>query len=523
MTLKRPVGILRFNAEVMRDNGAPKEVIEKYLTDNGSSFTQIAAVPTPNENELQRMLASEKDGSFATIVKEAQVASERAKSASAKLEKLKNIQGAARSFAGGLSLNTSDEIESALTGQPVEQIRAEQKQFASEHPTTDLALSFAGGMAPALAGFGATGGAKNLGARILSGAGTGAGLGAVAGFGAGEDGLSNRAESALLSGLIGGGVGAVFPAAMSGLSTAGRVASRVLRGIGKNPQSETQISNFILKNIIAGAGKPGSQAKKDASILLQAAQRGDNAILDAASNLENKMIGMSKMSNPLLVDVAPSPSWSPETPSAQSIINALRTQSKEQAGKEFGAFVAQQPEKTGAGLALNNFFKKNPDAAKIVMANQRRIGEDLTSWQGLQNIEKALRDNLPKSLDTSRAVNRNARILDAIDDLSALRETLFPGQKAIDARYAAAMTAVQEPAEKKAQSFLSQVASGTPYTNNPELSLTGAARLAFTPYIRGKAREMIQYGRLLPEYSGSIDSLLQALGLSGVNAIQTQK
>ena len=131
MTLKRPVGILRFNAEVMRDNGAPKEVIEKYLTDNGSSFTQIAAVPTPNENELQRMLASEKDGSFATIVKEAQVASERAKSASAKLEKLKNIQGAARSFAGGLFLNTADEIESALTGQPVEQIRAEQKQFAS--------------------------------------------------------------------------------------------------------------------------------------------------------------------------------------------------------------------------------------------------------------------------------------------------------------------------------------------------------------------------------------------------------
>ena len=523
MTLKRPVGILRFNAEVMRDNGAPKEVIAKYLADNGSSFMQIAAVPSPNEEEIDRMLASEKDGSFAARVRDAEIARESAEKARARVEKLEKIQGGARSFASGLLLNTADEIESALTGQPVEQIRAEQKQFAEEHPTLDLALSFAGGVAPALAGFGATSGAKNLGARMLSGAATGAGLGAVAGFGAGEDGLSNRAESALLSGLIGGGIGGAFPAATSGLSTAGRVASRVLRGIGKNPQSESQIGNFILKNIISGAGKPGSQAKKDASILLQAVQRGDDAILDAASNLENKMIGMSKMSNPLLADVAPSPSWTPETPSAQNIINALRTQSKEQAGKEFGAFVAQQPEKTGAGLALNNFFKNNPDAAKIVIANQRRIGEDLTSWQGLQNIEKALRDNLPKSLDTSRAVNRNARILDAIDDLSSLRETLFPGQKAVDARYAAAMSAVQEPAEKKAQSFLTQIASGIQYTNNPELSLTGAARLAFTPYVRGKAREMIQYGRLLPAYSGSVDSLLQALGLSGVNAIQTQK
>lgn len=521
--LKRPVGILRYNAEVMRDNGAPQEFIAQYLQDNGSSFEQIMAVPTPNEEQLGRMLASEKDGSFAKLRTAAEEAQKRAESSRKAIERLENIQGGTRAFGSGLFLNFGDEIESAVTGQPVEQIREEQRNFSAKHPNWDLGLTLAGGVAPAIAGFGIPSVAETLGGRMLAGAGIGAGLGAIAGYGAGENGLANRGESALLSGLLGGGVGAVVPAATSTLASTGRIANRIVRGLGKNPADEAKISDFILKDIVAGAGKAGSQAKVDASTLLQAAQRGDEAILNAATNLENKMAGMAKMSNPYLVEAAPQPRWSAQTPSAKKIVEALTTGSKKQAGQEFSEFVAQQPEKTGAGLALNNFFNKNPVAKQIVNVNKRRIGKDLTTYDGLQKIEETLRNNLPKSLDTNRAVNRNAKILDALDDLSNLRETLFPGQKAVDVKYAAAMNAIQEPAEKKAQSFVSQIAAGTPYTNNPELSLTGAARLGFTPYIRGKARELIEYGALKPEYSGSLDKILQGLGFSGLNAILQEK
>ena len=521
--LKRPVGILRYNAEIMRDNGAPKEFIAQYLQDNGSSFEQIIAVPSPNEEERARMLASEKDGSFEKQRSAFEEAKKRSESSRKSLERLEKLQGGVRAFGSGLFLNFGDEIESAITGQPIEQIRKEQSKFASQNPSWNLGLSLAGGLAPAFAGFGAAGTAENLGRRILTGAGIGAGLGSVAGFGAGEGDIASRGENALLSGLLGSGVGAAFPAATSSLASAGRIAGRILRGIGKNPYNESEISDFVLKNIVEGAGKPGSQAKVDASALLQAAQRGDEAILNAATNLENKMTGIAKMSNPYLVETAPQPRWTAQTPSAQKIVDALTTGSKKQASKEFGEFVSQQPEKTGAGLALNNFLKNNPVAKDIIKVNKRRIGEELTTYNGLQKIEETLRNNLPKNLDTSRAVNRNAKILDAIDDLSNLRETLFPGQRAIDTQYAAAINAIQEPAEKKAQSFVSQIATGIPYTNNPELSLTGAARLGFSPYIRGKARELIKQGSLKPDYNGSLDAILQGLGFSGLDALLQEK
>jgi hypothetical protein len=517
--LKRPVGILRYNAEVMRDNGAPQEFIAKYLQDNGSSFEQIIAVPTPNEEERARMLNSEKDGSFIKQRTEFEKAKEQSEASRKSLERLENIQGGVRSFGSGLFLNFGDEAESAITGQPIEEIRKEQNSFASKYPMSNLALSLAGGIAPALTGFGAPNTAATLGGRMLTGAGVGAGLGAVSGYGAGEQNIANRAESALASSLLGGGIGAVVPAATSALASTGRIAGRILRGIGKNPSDEAKIGDFMLKNIVEGAGKPGSQARIDAGVLLQGAQRGDEAILNAATNLENKMVGMSKMSNPYLVESALEPRWTAQTPSVQKIIESLTTGSKKQASKEFGEFVSKQPEKTGAGLVLNSFFKRNPVAKEIVRVNQRRIGDELTTYNGLQKIEETLRNNLPKTLDTSRAVNRNAKILDAIDDLSSLRETLFPGQKAIDAKYAAAINAIQEPSEKKAQSFISQIATGVPYTNNPELSLTGAARLGFSPYIRGKARELIERGSLRPEYKGSLDSILQGLGFSGLDAI----
>ena len=112
----RPVGILRYNAEVMRNNGAPQEVIAKYLKDNGSSFMQISAVPHPNDEQVARMLQSEKDGTFAAGKKTIADAAERIKKAESNTEKLAIAQGIFRGIGDGLLWGTADEIESAIMG-----------------------------------------------------------------------------------------------------------------------------------------------------------------------------------------------------------------------------------------------------------------------------------------------------------------------------------------------------------------------------------------------------------------------
>lgn len=521
--MKRPAGILRYNAEIMRDNGASQQDIEKYLSDNDASWDVILAVPKPKQNELQRMLDSEKDGSFAKLSADAAAAGERAQKSRELTNRLSNIQGGIRAVAQGLSLNTADEIEAALTGQPVEQIRAEQRAFEKAHPNWALGLELAGGLAPAVATLGSSAAmpTASLGSRMLAQGAIGAGLGATAGFAGGEGGLENRAEGALFGGGVGAGIGALTPALMSGASAATRAVGRTIRGLGDNAASESQIADAILRNVVEAAGKPGATAKKNANVLFQAAQRGDEGILEAATNLENKIAGMRAMREPGLVESAPNPRWSSDTPSASRIMEAYDTAARRQAGADFAAFVANQPDKTGAGLVINEYFKRNPIAASIVQANQRRVGQELTTYEGLQKVEDVLRRNLPKNFDSSRAVNRSAKIEDALDDLSDIREVLFPGQKAIDAEYAAAMNAVQAPAQKVADARVAQIASGVPQTMTPEISLTGVGRLAFTPYVRGRARELIQRGSLRPEYGGSVDKILQALGLSGYNTITT--
>lgn len=520
-TAKRPVGILRFNAERMRDNGAPVEMIEQYLADNGVDFNVISAVPTPNENERARMLASEQDGSWTKGQQELENAAAKAEKSREKLETLQGVQGGVRSFGNGLLLNYGDELESYLTGQDVDEIRKEQSDWSRKNPTLDLALGIAGGVAPTLAGFGAGGATmgKTALTRMLMGAGTGAGLGAVAGYGAGTGDWANRLESAGYGSLFGGGIGAVAPLAIGGV---GRAAGRIARGIKKGP-SEKEVGDFILNDIVAGAGRPGAGAQNDASVLFQAIQDGDASIQNAARNLQNKMLAMSAQRNPEIVELALNPNWTAETPSAQNIMRALTTDSKRAASEKFGEFVAQQPDKTGAGLAVNEFFKRNPVAKNIVIANRRRIGEDLTTYNGLQKIEDTLNRNLPKSLDNSRVVNRNAQILDAIEDLSALREVLFPGQRVMDATYRASVGGVNDTAQKTAQAYMSQLASGVANPTNLEVSLTGASKFGLKPYVRGRARELIERGVLEPDRTSFGEQLLQSLGFDTYRTLEQER
>lgn len=222
MENKRPVGILRYNAEIMRNNGAPQDVIAKYLADNGSSFAQITAVPSPNQEQINRMLASEKDGTFAAGQQTIRDSIERAKEAKNSYESKAIWQGIFRGLGDGLLWGTADEIESAITGQPVKEIRAEQAEFTQKHPVMGIGSIVGGAMLNPTGAIGGAARGASLGEKIVRGALQGGAQGALYGFGSGEDGVGNRLINAGKVGGTGAIVGAVLPIVAEGVKAVGR-------------------------------------------------------------------------------------------------------------------------------------------------------------------------------------------------------------------------------------------------------------------------------------------------------------
>lgn len=205
MSNTRPVSILRYNAENMRNNGAPQDVIAKYLADNGSSFQQIMSVPVPTQDVLDRALASEKDGSFAerrNIIEESQ---KRNTENYEKIAKNEVRLGKARALGSGLLYDFADEAESAMTGQPLAEIKAERQKFAQEHPVANVAYGFAGALAnPVRIPF-ANPAVTTLGKMGQSAAQAGL-YGTLYGLGSG-DGIEDRVKQALKQGAMSAAIG----------------------------------------------------------------------------------------------------------------------------------------------------------------------------------------------------------------------------------------------------------------------------------------------------------------------------
>lgn len=275
----RPVGILRYNAEKMRDNGAPANVISQYLADNGSSIEQIAAVPTPNPQELERMLASEKDGSFAKLRQDAIEATAQADESRQNTEKLATAQGVARGFGNGLLWGFADEIESGLTGQDVNQIRAEQQQFADDHPVMNIGSTVVGAIANPTGAIGGAARGATLRNKIVRGALQGAGQGALYGFGAGEDGIENRIASALDSATTGAVIGGAVPVVAEGIKAVGR-----------------GIANFT--GLASGAGGESVKRAFDAgrrnSQTFKTAMRGSNNVFNVVDEADDAIRKMEQ-------------------------------------------------------------------------------------------------------------------------------------------------------------------------------------------------------------------------------------
>lgn len=163
------------------------------------------------------------------------------------------LGAAARSAFQGMTFGAGDEIVAGVASaldpnlSYDQYLTAERKRLGmgrDQYPKTALASEIAGAMA--LPGAAMKGMAEaSLPVRMAAGAGLGAGGGAAYGFMSGEGGLSNRANEALSSGLIGGGIGAgipvlgsMFKAAVKHLS-----AARAAREAGKRTASATGVSN----------------------------------------------------------------------------------------------------------------------------------------------------------------------------------------------------------------------------------------------------------------------------------------
>lgn len=275
----RPVGILRYNAEKMRDNGAPANVISQYLADNGSSIEQIAAVPTPNPQELERMLASEKDGSFAKLRQDAVDAAAQADKSRRNTERLATAQGVARGFGNGLLWGFADEIESGLTGQDVNQIRAEQQQFADDRPVMNIGSTVVGAIANPTGAIGGAARGATLGTKIVRGALQGAGQGALYGFGAGEDGIENRIASALDSAKAGAVIGGAVPVVAEGIKAAGRGIANIT-GLTSGAGGESVKRAF-------DAGRRNSQTFKTA-------MRGSNNVFNVVDEADDAIRKMER-------------------------------------------------------------------------------------------------------------------------------------------------------------------------------------------------------------------------------------
>jgi hypothetical protein len=410
MNNKRPVGILRYNAEIMRNNGAPKEVIQKYLTDNGSSFDQIVAVRTPNRDELSRMLESEKDGSFAAQQQAFNEASERSKRAAETTEGMKQAQGGLRAFGNGLFFGAGDEVESLVTGTPVEQIRAEQKQYVKDNPYKSTAYNVVGAIANPVSRMLPAAKGASLGSKIAQGALQGAGYGAAYGFGEGEGGFENRLANALKQGKTGAVIGGAIPVAIEGVKMGGKLLADVA-GQTSGAGGET------LKRAYE-AGTRNSRTFTDA-------MRGRSGVYDVVDDVDNAVRSMENARSEAFRKALPKNGnfKIPETAIKDAFKKATGEISGVTAGVDDVAADALNKVdrlmtnvKYSGGWTFNNAMEAKK-AIDGIIEPLSRSGEK-NAVRILKPIQNALKDTMveavPSYADALRDFSKSSKIIDAV-------------------------------------------------------------------------------------------------------------
>ena len=129
-------------------------------------------------------------------------------------------------------------------------------------------------------------------------------------------------------------------------------------------------------------------------------------------------------------------------------------------------------------------------------------GLKVGSFDWFKKAESTLNNSLPKNLDTQRAIGRRASILNSIDDMSNIRETIHPGTTAANRDYAIGKAWEESGSDVAAQRL--KFMRNLPIEEAPGLSSTDILRLGGKPFVRGRARELIKNWNIIRQNSTNI-------------------
>ena len=431
-----------------------------------------------------------------------------------------NFAGAARNAAQGTSINTADEIEAFVRSggriggekydKYLQNARESIEGYTRANPSKALALQVGGALLPAFATFGSSTPVSTAG--LLTRAGIsglkGTGLGGIAGFASGQGGLEDRLNTAIGGGAFGLAAGGLTPVATSALGKGYNTAQRMIKGIPESSIPSNTVENFILDSNALSNTPEGSLA---ADILRKGSAAGALDIYNPAYQMGATLSASKNLRNPgMLVDTIS------ETPSAQRIINSARTPQLDLAAQRYSDFLSKVEDTPGQGLVAQNFLERNPTAAKILSVEPSLKGLKVGSFDWFKNAENTLNNSLPKNVDTQRLIGRKANIINAIDDISNIRETVHPGTTAANRDYAIGK-AWQDSGNDVAAERLKFIRN-LPVEEAPSLSSQGILGIFSNPFRRGRAREFINTGKLYQRTPQTLEDAASAEVISILNA-----
>lgn len=411
--------------------------------------------------------------------------------------------GGVRTFTSG-AVPFAEEAEagvrSVFTDTPYEEYlnraRESKERFSANYPIGSLAAGAAGGLASFLVpgspmAKGAQWAAKgaNFGSKLGRTVALEGGIGTLWGFGEGEGGFGNRLSNAgwgLGLGLVGG---TVAPSA----SLLGGGLSRSLKNLKSgivDTVTPQQVDDFVLRNVLTEEGT------ETADVLRRAAGQGAKDIQKPLTSLNtiwktahNKAAGLR---DPRAYKT---PSMGGTTVAK---IYDVEPTSYIKAKADFADFVGKntstQPDvgwKAGA-----SFQKRNPSAAKILEKTKGLSDLDPDSFDWWQKAEQTLSARLPKKIpDATKLTGETKKIYDAVNDISHVREQLFPGTQKLNERYLAAKADVASQPSTTSKKLGTLDVKQTPYRVEGGIIPTVANAL-YRPIDRGIARRAIQSGTL---------------------------
>lgn len=304
-------------------------------------------------------------------------------------------------------------------------MRAEMRAIERDQPEAAMGAEMAGALGTGLAIPGVGGG---MAARVLGNAAIGTGLGATYGFASGEGGANQRAQSALVPGVIGMAAGALSPIVGGLLNKGGSAVQRAItaRRTGVPPAAVNQVQRALQADeilqpgvaqrpmeMLADAG-PASMARLDAAITKRgapgvAAQR---AINDRTSRTSSRVVAA-------LDDYLGTPQGT------RTIERGLREQSRSPVNAAYEVAYSKPIDYAGkGGLRIEEIIRSRPNIMRraIREANELMEAEGATSKQikativkGNDGVERVVYEIMPDV----RQVDYITRGLNQVADVEA--------------------------------------------------------------------------------------------------------